>query len=420
MNILEIDETINDIQIALGYVVQNVYFYDKTLVLSLWQNHKVFWLVICLDYSHQSLFLIPEQKSKLKMQKKPIQTFALAHLKQLYFTDITRIENYGRKIQLLFSASEKEDVVVEVVLVPTSLNLSIHKGKKSVYLFKPKELDEFKAQQNLNLKTKSIESYKQSWLENLKSDLKSILNEKQKSISTLDAEIQKKIKAIQKIETDIDKKRNDDIYQFAILIQKNADEAKIKFPDLFEPKKSIYKLKDEAFEKLKALNQKIFRSEQRLKILQEDLLNLKSISAEEWVLIQQNKGKSQIPSFRQDSSLKVRKLEVESDLVAYFGKSASDNMKLLRSAKPWHLWFHIKESPSAHLILFRSKTRELKDEEIQKTLVWFIRQTSNEKDLSSGGVFEVLMTECRYVRPIKGEKIGRVQYSHEKVIRVAL
>lgn len=415
MNVLEIDESINDIQIALGFTVQNVYYYDKTLVLSLWQNHVCYWLVMCLDFGHQSIFLIPEQKIKLKNDKKPILIFAQTHLKQLFFTDISRSEDLGRKIQMLFTAPENEDVTIDVILIPTSMNISIYKGNKKIHLFKPKDLPEFKPQDLSSIKLKPLDLFKQSWLDEIGG--KNNIVKSSKKEHTLSLEIEKKSKAIKKVESDLAKKMNDDSYQFAMLLQKNAVEAKEKYPDLFDTKKSIHKLKDEYFEKHKALNQKILRSQERLKLLNDELKVLKSMTESDWVQSQKNNINRQSSQFKNETSLKVRKLEVANDLVAYYGKSAADNLKLLRAAKAWHYWLHIKDSPSSHMIIFRDKNRELKDSEVYKSLEWFLKESLGVKSSEPPQVFEVLITECRFVRPIKGDKIGRVNYSQEKVIR---
>ncbi len=418
MNVLEIDESINDIQMALGFSVQNVYYYDKTLVLSLWQNHVCYWLVVCLDFSQQSILLLPEQKIKLKSDKKPILIFALTHLKQLLFTDITRSEDEGRKVQLLFTSSENEDVTIDVILVPTSMNISIFKGTKKIHLFKPKDLPDFKPQDLSNIKLKPLEIFKQNWLDSIAG--KGSANKVKSKDQSLSLEIEKKLKAIKKVEADLEKKMNDDSYQFAMLIQKNAVEAKEKFPDLFDSKKSIHKLKDEYFEKHKALTQKILRSKERLKLLHDELETLKSTNEVDWNQSQKKNINYKAPQFKNESVLKVRKLEVASDLVAYYGKSAADNLKLLRSAKAWHYWLHIKDSPSSHMIIFRDKSRELKDVEIQKSLEWFLKESMGVKPSQPPQVYEVLMTECRFVRPIKGDKVGRVNYSEERTIRVKI
>ncbi len=415
MNVLEIDESISDIQKALGFSVQNVYYYDKTLVLSLWQNHASHWLVISLRYDQQSIFIVPEQKIKLKNEKKPIQIFALAHLKHLYFTDIRRVEIEGRKIQIHFSSSDSEDVMVEVVLVPTVLNISIFKGKKQVHLNKPKDLPEFKSNEQANLKLKPLEDVKNNWLQSLQ---KKSIDGPDQGRKTLKSEIEKKQKALKKVESDLDKKMNEDYYQFALLLETNAVEAKDKFPDLFDSKKSIHKLKDEYFEKQKSLKQKILRSEDRVLLLKNELKDLCALTESDWSQILKSNAKGQSQSFNQKSEIKVRKLEIANDLVAYYGKSAADNLKLLRSAKAWHYWIHIKDMPSSHMIIFRDKNRDLKDGEVQKAIVWFLNEAHGVSKDNSAEAFDVLMTECRYVRPIKGDKLGRVNYSHEKVLRV--
>ena len=37
-----------------------------------------------------------------------------------------------------------------------------------------------------------------------------------------------------------------------------------------------------------------------------------------------------------------------------------------------------------------------------------------------GQMFDILVAECRHVRPIKGDKVGRVNYTNERVLRVSI
>jgi predicted ribosome quality control (RQC) complex YloA/Tae2 family protein len=93
------------------------------------------------------------------------------------------------------------------------------------------------------------------------------------------------------------------------------------------------------------------------------------------------------------------------------GRSSRDNLALLRKARAWDFWLHLKDVPSAHAILQREKNQHLKDQDLNKAGKWLVEQSFRlKKEKYQGQRFEVVFAECRYVRPIKGDKVGRVTY----------
>ncbi len=120
------------------------------------------------------------------------------------------------------------------------------------------------------------------------------------------------------------------------------------------------------------------------------------------------------------NEVKARKKVLGPELVAFKGKSAKDNLSLLRSAKAWDYWFHLKDYPSSHAILRRNKNQNIKPDQIREIAEWMAEDFITKKNNLSGSVVDVVYVECRFVRPIKGDKIGRVQYHSEQSVRVKL
>jgi predicted ribosome quality control (RQC) complex YloA/Tae2 family protein len=103
------------------------------------------------------------------------------------------------------------------------------------------------------------------------------------------------------------------------------------------------------------------------------------------------------------------------------GRSAKDNLSLLRAAKPWDIWLHVKDVPGCYGLLRRNKNQEIPEallQEAARKVVDFSLKA--KRTLREGERFEVLVAECRYVRPIKGDHIGRVRYSNERVLSCKL
>ncbi|MGZ5279080.1 MAG: DUF814 domain-containing protein, partial [Pseudobdellovibrionaceae bacterium] len=56
---------------------------------------------------------------------------------------------------------------------------------------------------------------------------------------------------------------------------------------------------------------------------------------------------------------------------------------------------------------------------IQKVSEWLIHETIGHKKIEIGSKYDVVVVECRYVRPIKGDKLGRVTYHNPQVYSFA-
>jgi predicted ribosome quality control (RQC) complex YloA/Tae2 family protein len=79
----------------------------------------------------------------------------------------------------------------------------------------------------------------------------------------------------------------------------------------------------------------------------------------------------------------------------------------------------VKDQASAHAILFRPKGAKIPDETLRKASQWLIKMSLGSKYKNHlGEKFEILSTECRFVSPIKGDRLGRVTYRNEKVFVV--
>ena len=101
----------------------------------------------------------------------------------------------------------------------------------------------------------------------------------------------------------------------------------------------------------------------------------------------------------------------------FVGKSAEDNLRLLRAAKPWHLWFHLKDYPGSHGILQINKGERVSESMLHEAAQFLLKaQFGDKASRHAGDKFDILVAECRYVRPIRGDRLGRVNYSQARTI----
>jgi hypothetical protein len=67
-------------------------------------------------------------------------------------------------------------------------------------------------------------------------------------------------------------------------------------------------------------------------------------------------------------------------------KNAKDNLQLLRQAKPWYLWVHLKDYPSCYGIIHSMKNQKVPASEIEKVSFWILQDFYKNK---SDDAFEV-------------------------------
>ena len=240
--------------------------------------------------------------------------------------------------------------------------------------------------------------------------------------------------AIRKVELEIAIKSSDRERKCAEWIIANQSlDVPSGYKDLLRPEwSSLGQASNELFSAAK-------RNEKKLSRTQGRLLELKSELAREVARAGQPTGRGddqglrnqfpeerhQVEPRREESLLrqanaKGRTVRLDERLTLYVGKSAKENLSLLRQAQPFDYWLHIKDEPGAHGILRRPRGVEPTPSQFQLAARWVLFYSLKQKRAQevSGQSFDVLLAQCRYVRPIKGDRLGRVQHTHAEVIRV--
>ena len=378
-------------------------------------------MIFSLNSGGLGVFAIsPDLLSLPRSEKKPLGTFAKAHLMPSTLTYIQRDLSRGRWVDAHFINAKNVEVIISIALFPSALNIIVSSDGKRVSLNRPKEVPEF-IESKVHRSVRCLEDMSQIWVKSIsqKSNPKRS-SQKEVKVLTRGQKIKKIEKAMDKIQEDSKNKREKKFDVFANLIRTSKDQAQRDFPQYYDAKVNPFKLSDEYFKKHKIEIKKIERAQNRWQELKEDLEKIKSMSDKEYLEGQKLKAQAVSVDTLKSSGVFVntRRFQLADDLVAYFGKSAKDNLKLLRVARAWNYWFHIKDIPSSHMLVFCAKNRELKPAEIQKAVFWFVQtQPALSRLYKSGDFVDVLMVPCRYVRPLKGPTIGRVTYSNEKTLR---
>jgi predicted ribosome quality control (RQC) complex YloA/Tae2 family protein len=173
---------------------------------------------------------------------------------------------------------------------------------------------------------------------------------------------------------------------------------------------------ENCFQESKAAEAKMEGARERQNLL------AKEIEALEQEQFQARPKKNQIkkPQELQLTDVKARTLRLESGLIAYLGKSAQDNLRILRSAKSWDLWLHLRDYPGAHAIIRKNKAQVVSLNDLEKVSRWLAEESLGRDRAHRMGFTEIVYTEVRFVRPIKGDRLGRVNYQNGQTLNVAL
>jgi predicted ribosome quality control (RQC) complex YloA/Tae2 family protein len=344
----------------------------------------------------------------IRVEKKPLGLFLKAHFLDLRLVRVQFVAQYGRVIQLHFTGGAS----LEIRLFPAGQNIIAHANNRSIAWAKPHEL---KPQSELGLKSddgvplRSWEDLSREWLlarQGATGRTDARLPDPQQELKLRRQKLQK---AIDKIVLDIERRRQEPWAQVGQWIGENQSlRVPTDWVKYVDSDKSLGWNLENCFQKAKENKLKLAGAEKRRAEL---LVQLENSTLGNSV----TKGAPQEKSLLKAAQSKGRTYDLGEGLILYIGKSAQDNLRLLREARPWNLWLHLRDEPSAHAILHRNKNQKVSDALLQLAAHHLVRHTYGDKHQRyQGQKMPVILAECRFVRPIKGDRVGRVTYSDER------
>lgn len=433
-------------QEAVGAQLQSIIHHEKGLGLELY-FHKTMWMILDLSDTGPFCSIFHGQCPWSKSRKtKPLGLFLNSNAKNLDLNNVVVDTEYGRVLELHFATKpnspEPRQCRLEFQMIPRRVNLIAESGKKSISWSKPSPLmkqSEVEAMMgpkasDLPLEARSLRTLHEEWL---KSQV-SVRSQGEKSMQVSSSapgdairkqwqkDLLKKTKAITQIREQI----TDQESQSELLFKVGQELKSLPLDEVIKSYSFVKELRSDrglswnmenVFKKAKTLSQKKLGAEKRIEDVLSEIKKLeKRLSAERIDLPAFEKEQEAKQLFEISGDIKARKKILGPELIAFKGKSAKDNLLLLRSAKAWDYWFHLKDYPSSHTILRRNKNQIIKHEHIQEIAQWMAEDFLSKKKSLAGLSLDIIYAECRFVRPIKGDKIGRVQYHSENTIRVKL
>lgn len=398
-----------------GAQLQEVQVSDRGLALG-FHRETMLWLILDL-VPNTPMMLLFEENSPFKKgaKSKPVALFLNSHARNLYLHKLEVQTEFGRVVKMLLKNSHKE-CEIEVRMIPKQCNVIVKAEGKQIAWERPLDLTPPPLVENPP-QARSIEEIHEEWLamQGAGGGQKTALDpvaqwEKQKQ-----KDLEKKRKALAEIQKQIESdKENLWIEAGTYLKTHGTLDVPDELKSCIDRKQSLSWNIENCFSKAKQLVGKKEGARERLTELVGEIAQLEKSQYSE------KRQKNQLVDLMQKTEARGRKLHLDSGALAYCGKSAADNLALLRQAKAWDYWLHLKDYPGAHAIIHRQRDQEVPPNEVQEVAAWVAKESLSSKSLMVGQKVAVVMVECRFVRPIKGDKLGRVTYHSEKTFHFTL
>lgn len=421
----------------IGSQLQEVISTEDGLVLGFYRfvhEPKAVWLVLDLDTQFPFVGMF-SQNPWLKIKKtKPVALFLNSHFKNTHLKETRVLENFGRVAEFEFSLPDKK-LVLQLRLIPKQPNVIVKvgegKNEKSVAWDKPRDLVVATLDENFESENRSIHFMFKQWFDrrsktkkNENTEINSGGSPFEKWIAQRKKDLQKKEKALQQID------------------QQKAELLKVPWADIGNHLKAHgfkdlplewttfvdFKQKasfniEKAFEKSKQVAHKISGADERKKQIALEIELASDLSEERFQKhLNDLSAKQAKQGLRKAVEGSFRKLNIdgENPVSVLMGKNAGENLKLLRQAKAWDLWVHLKDYPSAYAILQKPKDKNVSDQVLIQASQWLVKESIKNKKNMDGVKLAVVIVECRHVRPIKGDKLGRVTYHYPREMLITV
>ncbi|MES2801815.1 MAG: NFACT RNA binding domain-containing protein [Bdellovibrionota bacterium] len=416
----------------IGSQLQEVISTEDGLVFGFYRfvhEPKAVWLVLDLDTQFPFVGLYP-QNPWLKIKKtKPVALFLNSHFKNTHLKDVQVLENFGRVAEFDFSLPDKK-LVLQVRLIPKQPNVIVTADEKSVSWDKPRDLVVATIDENFESENRSIPFLFKQWFERRakakvnESNVNSGQSPYEKWMQQRKKDLQKKQKALLQIDEQkmtLLKVPWVDIGNY--LKTYGFKDLPLEWSPYVDFKQKASFSIEKAFEKSKQVAHKILGADERKKQIALEIELAMDVSEKRF---QQHLSELAVKQAKQglrkatEGSFRKLNIEGESPVSVLMGKNAGENLKLLRQAKAWDLWIHLKDYPSAYAILQKPKDKNVSDQVLIQASQWLVKESIKNKKHMDGAKLFVVIVECRHVKPIKGDKIGRVTYHHPREMLITV
>lgn len=428
LNTAEIDNLTESLTALVGCRLQEVVVGVTGVGMGFWTRGRgVAWL--WFENHSWSPLLIPLTNVPEANQKplRPLALFIRAHFVDQTLLSIERDVNLGRAMRLKFSANDHPREI-EIHLWPHGGNFIASAEKRRVVWRKIEANAPPVAVGTLNHVNepaiRSLQELINEWLalrdQRLdrgktskpgEAQLKQVAAEKKHA-----NEIARIERAIKKVEEEVLHKQTGMWREVGDwLVANQTLNVPASYGPFIDGRRQLAWNIENCFTRGKELARKLVATEERLRHLRQELVAVQTMTADQYLKTPKEKKSAKQTPIK--GGARFRTVVLPGGLSARLGRSATDNINLLKSARSWDLWLHLRDHPGSHAIVTREKQKIIGDEILRLVGVALVEQTfGNKSQQQRGGRFELIVAECRFVKPQRGDKKGRVNYSHDRTV----
>ncbi len=431
LTVQEIDNLVADLQVLRGAKLQDVAVGSTGVGLGLWtKDQGLIWL--WFEGHRWSPLLLPLNRLPQPGTKplKPLALFIKAHFLEAELLQILRTQELGRAMELVFA----NDLQIKIYLWPKHANLiAFAQGKRVAWTKISEQKSAEIPEQALDQShPRSLTEILLDWgtlsqmLPRARSAAKGASSPPapESSREQLEKQKQEKLKrlnrALSKVEEEISVKRETPWREAGDLL---VSQQSMDLPEILlafvDRRRSLSWNIENCFHRAKEAERKLSATLMRRDQLKAEIQQIESSPAEKLgplgAIRTTKKGRGKRAS--EVSRAKFRQVNLPSGLVARVGRSAADNMQILRESRAWDYWLHLRDHPGSHAIISRERKASVSDQDFISAGRALIEQTFSQKAKSQiGQVFTLIISECRHVHPIRGDKQGRVTFRNERTM----
>lgn len=403
MTFAELDLAIEDLKEFVGARIDEIIYSNNRLYLVLNFHKQQIILIADVAGRKPALLYTTEHYQLPKKQVKPLLLFLNANFKGLIFEGALRHKEYGRWVTLSFGGREKAEL--DLHLFPQARNIIARIGDSQLSLNKVGETNKIADKVSFQ-QPRPMKQIFTEWKEMMVSG---------KVAAPADPgakALAKKIQGLAGMRTKLEELQKAPWRAVGdwLSTHREFDGLPKEFLPHVDIKADVQDNIDVLFTKAKQAKAKAASIEERIVELSREIEKLQKSPAGP----AGKKAAVASPLVNAKGRTKV----FPDGITAYVGKSAADNLKILRQAKAWYLWVHVKDMPSSHGVIAMGKNAKVPDSVLRQTALWVLKESLTPKQWKDwqGLKCQFICCECRHVTPIKGDKLGRVHYKNERVM----
>lgn len=412
----------------VGAQIQDCIQTPSELGLGFYHSGEMLWLWFDLQPLRPLVVRINGKPPARKKIQRPLTLFLRSRFFGRRLASVTADPERGRILIFSFHRGRAEETTeetagpceIEARLFPHGQNIIARDGEKLIAENKPKDpppaqltssTDTARSWSDIEDAWRGEQGARPKGVDAAKRDAQSIERDWQRAI-------EKKEKAIERMKDELAAKTSMLPALTGEWLKANGTlEVPSEFASQIDRSKSLSWNIEECFRRAKDNARKSAGTRARIAAVENELARLRSGGPSRFDEKRDQGARKEAENLLTRAEARGRRHQLADDLEVYVGKSASDNLALLRRAQPFDYWLHLRERPGSHAIMRRTRSRQVSDAEFAQAGRWVVEQSTGKRASElKGERFDLLIVECRFVRPIKGDKQGRVNYLNDRVL----